>query len=308
MFWTATLLHPQPFPLGPLWRFALHERDGGLRRANLHDPSHQGHLPHSARRLPQDHGRQEGGDQLLHLADDQGLHEESCASEPPPDCSGAEFLLVWSAAALVPIDRPISLFLLCCWQVDDELEIKAYYAGHVLGAAMVHIKVGSESVVYTVSVNKPALCCSGLISLLMLHNNVCVPFRETTIWLLTDIWGEFYVEMYELCMKFEFEFWTQRLCKPFVLYFSAAWIDKCRPDILISESTYATTIRDSKRCRERDFLKKVHETIERGGKVRYTCSWLLQGSFIISDFLPTWDLIHSSASVLFITGGFDTVC
>lgn len=37
-------------------------------------------------------------------------------------------------------------------QVDDELEIKAYYAGHVLGAAMVQIKVGLESVVYTVSV------------------------------------------------------------------------------------------------------------------------------------------------------------
>lgn len=35
--------------------------------------------------------------------------------------------------------------------MDDELEIKAYYAGHVLGAAMVQIKVGSESVVYTVS-------------------------------------------------------------------------------------------------------------------------------------------------------------
>ena len=47
----------------------------------------------------------------------------------------------------------------------------------------------------------------------------------------------------------------------------AAWIDKCRPNLLITESTYATTIRDSKRCRERDFLKKVHETVERGGKV-----------------------------------------
>lgn len=35
--------------------------------------------------------------------------------------------------------------------MDDELEIKAYYAGHVLGAAMFQIKVGSESVVYTVS-------------------------------------------------------------------------------------------------------------------------------------------------------------
>lgn len=36
-------------------------------------------------------------------------------------------------------------------QVDEELEIKAYYAGHVLGAAMFQIKVGCESVVYTVS-------------------------------------------------------------------------------------------------------------------------------------------------------------
>ena len=36
-------------------------------------------------------------------------------------------------------------------QVDDELEIKAYYAGHVLGAAMFQVKVGQNSVVYTVS-------------------------------------------------------------------------------------------------------------------------------------------------------------
>jgi len=51
-------------------------------------------------------------------------------------------------------------------------------------------------------------------------------------------------------------------------HLGSAWIDKCRPDLLISESTYATTIRDSKRCRERDFLKKVHDTIDKGGKVR----------------------------------------
>jgi len=50
-------------------------------------------------------------------------------------------------------------------------------------------------------------------------------------------------------------------------HLGSAWIDKCRPDLLISESTYATTIRDSKRCRERDFLKKVHDAIDKGGKV-----------------------------------------
>lgn len=70
----------------------------------------------------------------------------------------------------------------------------------------------------------------------------------------------------------------------------SAWIDRCQPDLLITESTYATTIRDSKRyveeffsealwsnnfawfftfnrCRERDFLKKIHECMERDGKV-----------------------------------------
>jgi hypothetical protein len=35
-------------------------------------------------------------------------------------------------------------------QVDDDFEIKAYYAGHVLGAAMFYVRVGTQSVVYTV--------------------------------------------------------------------------------------------------------------------------------------------------------------
>ena len=30
-------------------------------------------------------------------------------------------------------------------------------------------------------------------------------------------------------------------------HLGAAWIDKCKPDVIITESTYATTIRDSKR-------------------------------------------------------------
>ena len=50
-------------------------------------------------------------------------------------------------------------------------------------------------------------------------------------------------------------------------HLGAALIDKCRPDVLITESTYATTVRDSKRSREREFLKKVHNTVEKGGKV-----------------------------------------
>jgi integrator complex subunit 11 len=40
-----------------------------------------------------------------------------------------------------------------------------------------------------------------------------------------------------------------------------------RPDVLITESTYATTLRDSKRGRERDFLRNIHQCIAVGGKV-----------------------------------------
>lgn len=36
-------------------------------------------------------------------------------------------------------------------KIDSMLEVKAYYAGHVLGAAMVLVKVGAQSFVYTVS-------------------------------------------------------------------------------------------------------------------------------------------------------------
>jgi len=61
-------------------------------------------------------------------------------------------------------------------------------------------------------------------------------------------------------------------------HLGAAWIDKCRPDLLITESTYATTIRDSKRCREMDFLKKVHEAIMKGGKV---CAFRLPQRYLV---------------------------
>lgn len=82
----------------------------------------------------------------------------------------------------------IALIVSTLLQVDDELEIKAYYAGHVLGAAMFYMKVGSDSVLYTGDYNM-------------------TPDR----------------------------------------HLGAAWVDKCRPSLLITESTYATTIRDSKR-------------------------------------------------------------
>lgn len=57
--------------------------------------------------------------------------------------------LSWNNIIVVLI---LEIFCFYDEQVDDELEIKAYYAGHVLGAAMFHMRVGTESLVYTVSI------------------------------------------------------------------------------------------------------------------------------------------------------------
>ncbi|KAK6020142.1 hypothetical protein OSTOST_14210, partial [Ostertagia ostertagi] len=94
-------------------------------------------------------------------------------------------------------------------QVDSELSIRAFYAGHVLGAAMFEIRVGHQSILYTGDYNM-------------------TPDRHLG---------------------------------------AARVLPGLRPDCLISESTYATTIRDSKRARERDFLRKVHDRVMAGGKV-----------------------------------------
>ena len=128
-------------------------------------------------------------------------------------------------------------------KVDDDLEIKAYYAGHVLGAAMFRVRVGSESLVYTGDYNM-------------------TPDR----------------------------------------HLGAAWIDKCRPDLLITESTYATTIRDSKRCRERDFLKKVHDCVEKGGKVLIPVFALGRAQELCILLETYWERMNLKVPVFFSMG------
>lgn len=50
-------------------------------------------------------------------------------------------------------------------------------------------------------------------------------------------------------------------------HLGAAYAPRLCPNIVLTETTYATTIRDTKRDRERKMLKIVTETLERGGKV-----------------------------------------
>ncbi|KAI7896807.1 beta-lactamase-like protein [Mucor mucedo] len=128
-------------------------------------------------------------------------------------------------------------------KVDDDIEIKAYYAGHVLGAAMIYVRVGQESVVYTGDYNM-------------------TPDR----------------------------------------HLGSAWIDKVRPDVLITESTYATTIRDSKRSRERDFLTKVHECVASGGNVIIPVFALGRAQELCILIESYWDRMGLDVPIYFSTG------
>lgn len=128
-------------------------------------------------------------------------------------------------------------------QVYDDLEIKCYYAGHVLGAGMYLVKSGQQSVVYTGDFNM-------------------TPDR----------------------------------------HLGSAWIDKCRPDLLITESTYATTIRDSKRCRERDFLMKVRECVERGGKVLIPVFALGRAQELCILLETYWEHMNMKVPIFFAAG------
>ncbi|RCI01897.1 Integrator complex subunit 11 [Rhizopus stolonifer] len=128
-------------------------------------------------------------------------------------------------------------------KVDDDLEIKAYYAGHVLGAAMFYVRSGQESVVYTGDYNM-------------------TPDR----------------------------------------HLGSAWIDKVRPDVLITESTYATTIRDSKRSRERDFLTKVHECVLNGGNVIIPVFALGRAQELCILIESYWDRMGLDVPIYFSTG------
>ncbi|KAM0896722.1 hypothetical protein ACQ4PT_023031 [Festuca glaucescens] len=103
---------------------------------------------------------------------------------------------------VIPVDLKQTI------QVDRDLVIRAYYAGHVLGAAMIYAKVGDAAMVYTGDYNM-------------------TPDR----------------------------------------HLGAAQIDRLKLDLLITESTYAKTVRDSKHAREREFLKAVHICVSGGGKV-----------------------------------------
>lgn len=106
--------------------------------------------------------------------------------------------------------RVTGVSLLETVKVAPFLEIKPYYAGHVLGAAMFLIRETKHghSVLYTGDYNT-------------------TPDR----------------------------------------HLGAAWVDRCLPDVIITESTYATMTRISKRARETTLLQNILRCVQNQGKV-----------------------------------------
>ncbi len=50
-------------------------------------------------------------------------------------------------------------------------------------------------------------------------------------------------------------------------HLAGAWIERLRPTLLLTETTYASTVREIKKSREREFLEEIVRTLEGGGKV-----------------------------------------
>lgn len=127
--------------------------------------------------------------------------------------------------------------------LGPDLQLRAYYAGHVLGAAMFYVKVGESTVVYTGDYNM-------------------TPDR----------------------------------------HLGAAQIDRLQPDLVITESTYATTIRDSKHARERDFLKAVHKCVAAGGKVLIPVFALGRAQELCILLDDYWERMNLKAPIYFSAG------
>eukprot|EP00250_Pteridium_aquilinum_P033153 c5259_g1_i1 orf=104-2215(+) len=127
--------------------------------------------------------------------------------------------------------------------LGPDFQLRAYYAGHVLGAAMFYVKVGESTVVYTGDYNM-------------------TPDK----------------------------------------HLGAAQIDRLLPDLVITESTYATTIKDSKHARERDFLKAVHKCVSAGGKVLIPVFALGRAQELCILLDDYWERMNLKAPIYFSAG------
>uniref|UniRef100_A0A914P6F2 Integrator complex subunit 11 n=1 Tax=Panagrolaimus davidi TaxID=227884 RepID=A0A914P6F2_9BILA len=152
--------------------------------------------------------------------------------------------MTYPSKSIVPVLLVIPVDLHQVINVNGDLTIQPFYAGHVLGAAMFLIKTGGQSILYTGDFNM-------------------TPDRHLG---------------------------------------AATVLPGLKPDVLITETTYASTIRDSKRARERDFLRKVHEVVKNGGKVLIPVFALGRAQELCILLESYWDRLDLNIPVFFSPG------
>lgn len=88
-------------------------------------------------------------------------------------------------------------------------------------------------------------------------------------------------------------------------HLGAARVEKFRPTLLITETTYATTVRKSRRAREREFLQQVHECVKKGGKALipvFSLGRAQELCILIEDYWDRTDDLRGTVPVYFSAG------
>jgi integrator complex subunit 11 len=85
-------------------------------------------------------------------------------------------------------------------------------------------------------------------------------------------------------------------------HLGAACAPRLKPNILLTETTYATTIRDTKRDRERSMLHLITETVERGGKVLIPVFALGRAQELAVLLETYWKRTDSNVPIYFSAG------
>ena len=83
-------------------------------------------------------------------------------------------------------------------------------------------------------------------------------------------------------------------------HLSGAYMPKIYPDILMTETTYGDKNRPTKRIREREFIKKIEETLSRGGKVLIPIFALGRAQELCILIDSYWKRTNNKAPIYFI--------
>ena len=83
-------------------------------------------------------------------------------------------------------------------------------------------------------------------------------------------------------------------------HLSGAYMPKIFPDVLMTETTYGDKIRQTKRIREREFLKKIEETLSKGGKILIPIFALGRAQELCILIDTYWRRTNNKAPIYFI--------